>query len=269
MHSSAGPVDGACRKTFCAFDLCFSITSRDGRIVRRLAAALPPGARAVATHTAGAPHREYSHEKIGGTHFLKRNGLPLCDGENFAALLEALENDAQFFAAQHAPRRVFVHAGVVGWKGRALIFPGRSCSGKSTLIAALLRAGTIYYSDEYAVFDAEGRVHPYPRALSLRRENGPPQRIAARKLGARTGTQALPAGAIFVCRYEPNAPWNPQQLSPGEAALALLANAVAARARTREVLPALEKAAGAAPAFQSARGEADAVAQHILQAPLF
>jgi predicted ATPase len=43
--------------------------------------------------------------------------------------------------ATEAPRRVFVHAGVVGWKGQAILVPGRSYSGKTTLIAALMKAG--------------------------------------------------------------------------------------------------------------------------------
>ena len=39
-------------------------------------------------------------------------------------------------------------------------------------MAELLRAGATYYSDEFAVFDARGRVHPYPKPLSIREKNG-------------------------------------------------------------------------------------------------
>ena len=63
--------------------------------------------------------------------------------------------------ANYAPDRVFVHAGVVAWRGRALVLPGTSFAGKTTLVAELVRAGAIYYSDEYAVLDEQGRVHPY------------------------------------------------------------------------------------------------------------
>src|SRR5579862_5116240 len=68
-------------------------------------------------------------------------------------LFEPLESDLQALVAGAARRRVFVHAGVVGWKGQAIVIPGRSYSGKTLLVAALVRAGATYYSDEYAVLD--------------------------------------------------------------------------------------------------------------------
>jgi hypothetical protein len=30
-------------------------------------------------------------------------------------------------------------------------------------VAELVRAGATYYSDEFAVLDSRGRVHPFPR----------------------------------------------------------------------------------------------------------
>ena len=64
---------------------------------------------------------------------------------------------------------MFVHAGVVAVDGRALLLPGGSFTGKTTLVAALLRAGAQYGSDEYAVLDEAGLVLPaYPRPLSIR-----------------------------------------------------------------------------------------------------
>src|SRR6476469_10330058 len=86
-----------------------------------------------------------------------------------AQALAALEDELQKYVMVNARDRVFVHAGVVGWKGRAILLPGRSMAGKSTLVRALLAAGATYYSDEFAVLDAKGRVHPFPRRLSLRR----------------------------------------------------------------------------------------------------
>jgi hypothetical protein len=42
-----------------------------------------------------------------------------------------------------------------------MVLPGKSFAGKTTLVAALVRAGAEYWSDEYAVLDANGDVHPY------------------------------------------------------------------------------------------------------------
>ena len=85
---------------------------------------------------------------------------------DLARVFEVLETDLQLFVAEMARRRLFVHAGVVGWNGRAIVIPGRSFSGKTTLVGEMLRNGATYYSDEYAVFDSRGRVHPYPSSLS-------------------------------------------------------------------------------------------------------
>ena len=68
-----------------------------------------------------------------------------------------LEYEFEMHVAEQASRRVFVHAGAVGWNGRAIVLPGQTRSGKTTLVAALVRAGATYYSDEYAVIDTQGR----------------------------------------------------------------------------------------------------------------
>jgi hypothetical protein len=60
--------------------------------------------------------------------------------------LEAFESDLKLYVAAGARRRVFVHAGVVGWRGQAILIPGRSFSGK-TALCELLRVGATYYSD--------------------------------------------------------------------------------------------------------------------------
>ena len=59
-----------------------------------------------------------------------------------------------------------VHGGVVAHDGRAILLPGPTHAGKSTLVAELVRRGAPYFSDEYALIDADGRVHPYPRAAA-------------------------------------------------------------------------------------------------------
>src|SRR5688572_11928760 len=47
--------------------------------------------------------------------------------------LDALGSAIRLHVAERAPSRIFVHAGVVGWKNRAIVIPGRSFSGKSRL----------------------------------------------------------------------------------------------------------------------------------------
>lgn len=181
--------------------------------------------------------------------------------------LEALESDMYLFIAEHARHRTFVHAGVVGWNGRAVLIPGPTHTGKSTLVAALVRAGATYLSDEYAVLDAGGLVHPFPRPLSLRPTGEEPAtRIAAEALGAPVPAQPLPAGLVVATRYRPAARWRPQRLSPGRGMLGLLANAVPARRRPQAVLGTLRQVAASARFFRGVRGEAAEVVSWLLQA---
>lgn len=180
--------------------------------------------------------------------------------------LDALENHLQLSVAELAANRVFVHAGVVGWKGRALLLPGRSFAGKSTLVAALLKAGATYYSDEYAVLDGRGHVHPYPRRLALRQPEGPPRRVGPEEFGAAAGTAPLPVGLVALTRYQPEARWRPKPLTAGRAVLEMLENTVPAQRAPAAVLHTLEKVAPHCRALKGLRGEAEEAAHHLLRA---
>jgi hypothetical protein len=179
-------------------------------------------------------------------------------------ILEALESELQLLIAETAPRRVFVHAGVVGWRGRAVIIPGRSLSGKSRLVAALVRAGATYYSDEYAVLDARGRVYPYPRRLSLREPGGGRRRCPPDELGGRAGSAPLPVGWIIITRYQAEASWRPRTVSSRRAAMALMANAVPALRRPAAVMSSLAQAVSTAMTLQGIRGETEQMVEALL-----
>ncbi len=43
--------------------------------------------------------------------------------------------------------KVFMHAGVVSWKEKAIVFPGFSNKGKTRLTMEFIRRGAEYYSD--------------------------------------------------------------------------------------------------------------------------
>lgn len=180
-------------------------------------------------------------------------------------VFESLESHLHLSIAEAARGRLFVHAGVVGWRGRAIVLPGRTFSGKTTLVAALVRAGATYYSDEYAVFDARGRVHPYPIALSVRDETGERSRkYPADALGRPLGVRPLPVGLVALSRYRPGGRWRPRLLSPGQAMLELLANTVAARLRPKAALATLTKVVSQAPMLKGTRGEAGELVAAIL-----
>ena len=182
------------------------------------------------------------------------------------AVFERFESDLQLYVAERAPRRIFVHAGVVGWKGRAVVIPGGSLSGKTTLVAELVRAGADYYSDEYAVIDRDGRVHPYARPLAVREGDGLRQtRRTVGEFGGRAGEGPLPVGLVIVSRYERGTKWRPRPLTPGECVLELLSNTVPARRSPARAMSVLTKAAAGAAAFAGPRGEAAVAARAIMR----
>jgi len=180
-------------------------------------------------------------------------------------VLRALDSDMQLYVAAGARRRLFVHAGVVGWRGRAIVIPGRSMSGKSTLVAALIKAGATYYSDEYAVFDEQGRVHPYPKALSLR-DDSAAGRMELPIPGHGRALEPLPLGLLALTRYRPGARWRPRPLSPGRAGIELLGHTVAARRQPARALSVLSRALAGTIALKGARGEAADVVDAVIGA---
>ncbi len=69
-------------------------------------------------------------------------------------------------------RFLILHAAVVRIGDQAVIIAADTGGGKSTLAAALMEAGAILLSDEFALIDAaSGNVHPFPRAISLKNES--------------------------------------------------------------------------------------------------
>lgn len=160
---------------------------------------------------------------------------------------------------------MFVHAGVVGWRGQAVLIPGRSFSGKTTLVTELVRAGAVYYSDEYAVLDSSGLVHPYARALGIREDgDSEPKRHSIESLGGSRGVRPLPVGLVAVTEFKAEARWRPHKLTPGQGALALLNNTVSIKNRPEAAFPVLKQTAACAPFIRSKRGEAKETAESIL-----
>jgi hypothetical protein len=209
-------------------------------------------------------HRiEYGRDRSAAV--LRVNGEMLEEAADSGQLCETLVGDLQLYVAEMARQRAFIHAGVVGWRGSAIVLPGRSFCGKTRLVIALMRAGAEYYSDEYAVLDKNACVHPFPRLLSIRRDDGALlRRDTAEGLGGRRGTGPLPVGLVVVSAYEPGARWQPRRLSPGEAVLALLAHSVSVRRQPEAVLDTLARVVAGAPVLAGDRGEADELVAPLL-----
>jgi hypothetical protein len=198
-------------------------------------------------------------------HVLYQDTARIERAQDLDQVFEALSADLRMYVAEYAKKRVFVHAGVVGWRGHAVLIPGRSFSGKSTLTAELVRAGCTYYSDEYAVLNARGRVHPFLKPFSLRNGGEDQIDVPAEQLGVVAEDQPLPVGLIVVSNFKPAARWRPRVLSTGQGVLELLANTVAARRQPALTLATLGRAVAKASVLKGNRGEAAPTAAEILR----
>jgi hypothetical protein len=192
------------------------------------------------------------------------------DGEPVAtrlagdAALHVLDSQLRMRVATLAEDRIFSHAGVVSLGGGGLLLPGKSFSGKTTLVAALIGQGAEYYSDEFAVLDAAGLAYPYPRRLSLRTDGTFREYADPGALGGRTGSAPVRPTLIAITRWSPGRRWDPEARGPGIGALALLSNAAAVRPRTEAAMGAISRAVGGATVLEGDRGEAVETARLML-----
>jgi hypothetical protein len=246
------------------------VRSNDASALDRVCEYLPAGWQ---TNTTPDVDRVYSI-LVGGVgpranvrrfSLLYGDHLRLARSTKLDDVFERFESDLRLFVAELCPNRVFVHAGAVGWKGRAIVIPGRSYSGKSTLVAALVRAGATYYSDEYAVFDSRGLLHPFLKPLEIRGEGEFTQsRITVSELGGKSGTKPLPVGLVLMTSYKKGATWQPRKLSPGKGVLEMLFNTVSARRSPEKALSTLQHVTGKAEVLKGIRGDTAAIVDALL-----
>jgi hypothetical protein len=241
-----------------AFGVPFVLEAENEATLERMRSCVPLG-----TRTDCVPQGGPCYALVEGTGLVVDGALvPECSADAYDALCREL----MVHVAEHAEGRVFVHAGVVGWRGGALLLPGVSFAGKTTLVAALLRAGAEYYSDEYAVIDDDGIVHPYARDLQMRCEGGVEQTpVAIAQLHGTAGVTPLRAALVAFVDYAPGAKWEPESISPGLAALEMMRHAIPVQRTPQRVMAALARMMETAVAIRSQRGEADAAANELLR----
>lgn len=210
--------------------------------------------------------RSYSVKSAeeGGWNLTIDGGDPieLHDPETVASYIEG---DLHHWLATFTRGYLFVHAGCVSWRGRAIVIPGRSHAGKTTLTCALLDAGAVYYSDDYAVMAPGGEIHPFPRRLQVRPDPpGPTIRIDPVSGNWEIGHEPIRAALVAALKFDRDLGWEIEPLTRGAGALALLDNTVAARERPEDALRVMTNAMSSAQAIRGTRDEAVAAARRLL-----
>jgi hypothetical protein len=199
-----------------------------------------------------------------GTLFLFHNGEQLCFDTSRKRFFRFFNSMLRIMVAEHARDRVFVHAGVVGWRGKAIIIPANSFAGKTTLVTELVKNGATYYSDEYAVLDESGLVHPFPRDLSIRDKSFNELDVPVTEFGGLTGTEPIPVGAVIITAFEENGRWEPIKLTVGQGILEVIPHTIPRNFNTKFSLKVLNTAVSDAIILKSPRGEARDLALNFL-----
>jgi hypothetical protein len=204
----------------------------------------------------------------------RKSGYELFADDELLAEAEALDEalillggHMMIHVAEHAPDYVFLHAGVVAWEDRALLLPGISHAGKSTLVAELVRAGATYYSDEFALLDSDGKVHPFTRDIRMRQPGAEDQiPLPLEQLDGRAGAASLPVSMIVFTEFVEGARWAPESVTPGRAVLEMLLHSIPVQRAPERTLATLAAMMRHATAWQSQRGEAADTARYLLAA---
>lgn len=257
----------SCVMTFTTYGVAIGIRSNSPELLRLIPERLPPGWE---DSSSPRPDAWYSivRRRVAGArelYELLEDGEKVAQGYRLTPVLDAMDTAIRQRVGAASPDRLFIHAGAVVWNGRAIVLPGRSGAGKTTLVIALVKAGAEYGSDDYAVLDVQGRLHAYARPISCRQ--GAHRRInlnAERDLGGRRVAAPVPIGLFVHTTYRPAASLELERISPGASAFGLYANVLAARERPAFAFEVLSVAVSGAISVAGDRGDADAAAAAIL-----
>jgi hypothetical protein len=257
----------AFQDTVSAFGVPVALRANERHLLERMRACCPPRSQPCASDAAPLTYSVLSQSdpEGDGRRFIGFAGARVfAESPHAETVCAEFESVVRFDVAVSATQWTFIHAGVVGWNGRAIVIPASSMHGKSRLVVALVQAGATYYSDEAVVLDTQGRVHPYRLAPSIRHDDGGRvERIAVDTAAA--DPPPIPIGLVVVTRYEPGAAWRPRRGTRGEAVTALFSHTIRARIAPAAVLPVLARAVEGAGMLEGSRGDAHQTAPRLLE----
>ncbi len=246
-----------------AYGVAFELHASDEELMRLMCGMVPFGTQFVADTNKARVFSLNPRRDDGG---FEITGLEAFASTELNEVLRYLEQQLLLHVGENASDFLFLHAGVVGWQGEAILLPGSSFAGKTTLVAELVKAGAVYYSDDYALLSSDGRVHPYARDLQMRRGPGLGRsRVAPEELAREAGTFPLPVGQVVFTTFVDGARWKPEPLTAGRAVLAMLQHTLSAQRRPAEAMATLTSVMRTARASHSMRGEAASVVDFLLR----
>lgn len=198
-----------------------------------------------------------------GTFVIAGDGSPLAPPQPWPQVFSVLQRAVDDLIVAEIRDRAVIHAGVVEWGGQAVLLPGMSGAGKTSLVRELVRSGCGYISDEYALLDRCAAVHPYPRPLMVRDAAGVQVPQLAASLGARVCRAAVPVHLILFLEYDPASGWELEPLTGSDTVFGLLHHTPQIIEERPELFRYAHIAGAAAQGFRGRRGEVGAAAVRI------
>jgi len=215
--------------------------------------------------SAANPDVSIEIEKSGDNVCLLLNGTQIAAASQAIGLVPHLIHEIDESIVRQLTAVRAVHAGAVQLGGQVLLLPGRTHSGKSSMVAELLRRGATYLSDEYALIDAEGRAHPYPRPLLLRNGNPNQTPLLPQDCHASVAAGPAPIGWIMELQYRESEGWNVVAVPQSHGLLILLHHTPHVLAEAPDLLDRFQRAAAHARCFTGTRMDAARAADEILR----
>jgi hypothetical protein len=209
------------------------VDNTGGGVADQVAMLMPPDLIVAPSERDSRADRRYVVEPHGSDLTVTTDGEQRLTKYERAGTVAWLRDALDATIAIRASTSVFIHSGVVGWRGRGVLLPGGSGAGKTSLVEALVRQGATYYSDEYAAIDDHGVVHAYARVPAPKGDR-PVRHLLP--VAPRTSLPPLPVDAIIATRYVPGASWRPLRQTGARALLPLLENAIVAADQPERVM---------------------------------
>jgi hypothetical protein len=195
-----------------------------------------------------------------GRYAVVLDGRVLNPPQSLEGALGGLRRELFFHSVDHARDRLVVSAAAVGHEGWAILLPGPSMVGKTTLAVALVRAGAVYYADDWALLDREGVVHPLPTLLYIKNR----EKVSVESLGGVRGDRPIKIGLIASITFRPGARWDPRRLTEAQGMMLLLRNAYGMD-EPGFAMESARQAAAEALVIESERDDATEAASRLLE----
>ncbi len=217
-----------------------------------------------------------------GVFDVARGGILLYRGRETGEAARVLQGAVTEWLAAGCASGLAFHAGAVCRRGRALLLPGGTGAGKTTLVAHLVSQGADYLTDELSFVPAgTSTVCGLPRPLNVKASGRPFVPAAAAlwdTMGSPVGALLRPpsgrvngatemptlAGVVFP-QFEPSASAEMEPMTAAECGLRLLESLLNARNLPEHGFGGVTHLARLVPAWRLRYGTADIAAARVLQ----